>query len=105
MSRRKAAEALAEEIREGAGCDIHGEVVWADDLVGLLVDALNAAAGPTTKALEGLLARPSDDPGDAIWVDERYDPAEPCDPPAVRYFMTPADLAEARARLALKEQA
>lgn len=44
MSRRAAAEALAAEIRENASADIHGDVVWADDLVGLLVDALNAAA-------------------------------------------------------------
>ena len=51
--------------------------------------------------LKALLAGPSDDPGDAIWVDERYDPAEPIDPPAVRHFLTPRSVVEGKARLAL----
>lgn len=54
-------------------------------------------------ALGGLLSRPSDQPEDAIWVDENHNPAEPVDPPAVRYFLTPANIAEIKARAALRD--
>lgn len=53
------------------------------------------------EALRTLLHPPSDHPIDAIWVDGNYEPADPCDPPAVRWYLTPRDVATAKARRVL----
>lgn len=47
---RKAAEALAAEIREDASVDIHGDVSWPGGLADLLEDALRIAAAPARVA-------------------------------------------------------
>ena len=48
-----------------------------------------------------LLSDPSDNSINAVWVDENYNPASPGDD-GIRWFLTPYQIAEHKARVALK---
>jgi len=48
-----------------------------------------------------LLSDPSDNSINAVWVDENYNPASPGDD-GIRWFLTPYQIAEHKARAALK---
>jgi hypothetical protein len=83
---RTAAEAALDTKVQSADGTVNGTIVKVSTALDVLT------------ALKSVLSHQSDHYGDAIWVDENYDPAEPEDPPAVRYCMTPREITLAKAR-------